>query len=58
LARESDVAEFTQHLRKLCLDENLRDQMGKNGREFVVNNFCQTNIAQKQISIYEKVLNK
>jgi len=58
LARESDVAEFTQHLRKLCLDENLRDQMGKNGRKFVVNNFCQTNIAQKQISIYEKVLNK
>ena len=32
--------------------------MGQNARKFIEDNFCQTKLAQKQISIYEKVLLK
>jgi len=58
IAEENNVAEFTQHLRKLCTDGTLRKQMGRNGRKFIENNFSQTKLAQKQISLYEKVLLK
>jgi colanic acid/amylovoran biosynthesis glycosyltransferase len=56
LAEENNVAEFTQHLRKLCTDGTLRKQMGRKGRKFIEDNFCQTKLAQKQICLYENVL--
>jgi colanic acid/amylovoran biosynthesis glycosyltransferase len=58
LAEERNVSEFTQHLRKLCTDETLRKKMGQNARKFIKDNFCLKKLAQKQISIYEKVLLK
>jgi colanic acid/amylovoran biosynthesis glycosyltransferase len=58
LAEERNVSEFTQHLRKLCTDETLRKKMGQNARKFIEDNFCLKKLAQKQISIYEKVLLK
>jgi colanic acid/amylovoran biosynthesis glycosyltransferase len=58
LAEEKNVSEFTQHLRKLCTNETLRKKMGQNARKFVEDNFCQIKLAQKQISLYEKVLIK
>jgi colanic acid/amylovoran biosynthesis glycosyltransferase len=58
LAEEKNVSEFTKHLRKLCTDETLRKEMGKNARKYIVDNFCLSKLAQKQISIYEKVLLK
>ena len=58
LAEEKNLTEFTQYLRKLCMDEPLRKKMGQNARKFVEDNFCQTKLAQKQISLYEKVLLK
>ena len=56
LAEEKNVTEFTQHLRKLCIDEPLRKEMGQNARKYVEDNFCLNKSAQKQISLYEKVL--
>jgi len=56
LAEEKNVLEFTHHLRKLCTDEHLRKKMGQNARKFIKDNFCQTKLAQKQISLYKKVL--
>ena len=58
LAEEKNVSDFTQHLRKLCTDETLRKEMGKNARKFIEGNFCLSKLAQKQISLYEKVLLK
>ena len=58
LAEEKNVTEFTHHLRKLCTDDTLRKKMGKNARKFVEENFCNIKLAQKQISLYEKVLLK
>lgn len=58
LAEEKDLEEFTRHLENLCTNETLRKKMGQNARKFIEDNFCQTKLAQKQISIYEKVLLK
>ena len=58
LAEEKNVTEFTHHLRKLCTDYTLRKKMGKNARKFVEENFCNTKLAQKQLSLYKKVLLK
>ena len=58
LAEEKNVLEFTQHLRKLCIDEPLRKKMGQNARKFIEDNFCLSKLAQKQISLYEEVLLK
>lgn len=56
MAEEKNLTEYTQHLRKLCTDEKLRKKMGKNARKFIEDSFCQTKVAQKQVSLYEKVL--
>jgi len=58
LAEEKSVTEFTNHLKKLCTDEKLRKNMGYNARKFIENNFCLTKLAQKQLSLYERVLLK
>ncbi len=58
LAEEKNLTEFTQHLRKLCTNKALRERMGQNARKFIEENFSQAILAQKQISIYEKVLLK
>ena len=56
LAEEKNVAEFTHHLRKLCMDNTLRKKMGRTARKFIEANFSNTELAKKQISLYEKVL--
>jgi colanic acid/amylovoran biosynthesis glycosyltransferase len=56
LAEENDVTGFTQHIKNLCTDGTLRKRMGRNSRKFIEDNFCQTKLAEKQISLYEKVL--
>lgn len=58
LAEEKNLTEFTRYIRKLCNSETLRKKMGKSGRKFVVDNFCQTKLAHKQISLYEEVLRR
>ena len=58
LAEEKNLTEFTQHIRKLCTSETLRKKMGKSARKFVVDNFCQTKLAHKQIVLYEEVLRR
>lgn len=56
LAEEKNMAEFTNYLRKLCKDDSLRKKMGQNARKFIEANFSNTELAKKQLSLYEKVL--
>ena len=41
---------------KLLKDEKLRELMGKNGRELVINNFNWKHTAKKTIEVFERVL--
>ena len=56
LAEENNVLEFARQLKQLCMDETLRKNMGHNARKFIKDNFCLAKLAQKQLSLYEKVL--
>jgi colanic acid/amylovoran biosynthesis glycosyltransferase len=58
LAEEKNVSEFTEHLRRLCMDNGLRKKMGQNARKFIKDNFSLSKLAHKQYSLYEKVLLK
>jgi len=41
---------------KLLKDEKLRELIGKNGRELVINNFNWKHTAKKTIEVFERVL--
>ena len=41
---------------RLLKDKQLREQMGKNGRELVVNNYSWENTAMKTVEVFEEVL--
>ena len=52
-----DPNELANAIIKLLKDERLREQMGKNGRELVVNNYSWKNAAKKTIAVFEEVIN-
>lgn len=52
-----EVADFTEKVLKLLLDEKLHDKMAKAGRERV-EEFSNQNSVTKLVSLYEKVLNR
>ena len=50
--------ELAKAIIKLLNDKQLREQMGKNGREMVVNNYSWENTAKKTIEVFENILDK
>ncbi len=51
-----DLVEQANVIIKLLKDEKLRELMGKNGRELVINNFNWKHTAKKTIEVFERVL--
>lgn len=58
IVKEGDVSGFADAIEKLISNEELRANMGKNGREYVVANFDNKVLYDKLISIYRNILNK
>ena len=58
LVAPEDSTELANGIIKLIKDKELREKMGKNGREMVVNNCTWEHIAKKTIEVFEKLLNK
>ena len=50
--------EFILYVAKLIEDENLRKKMGKEGMEYVSNNFTVEKMIERTLSVYEEVLSK
>jgi len=53
-----DPVELANAIIKLLKDKELREKMGKNGREVVVNNYSWEHTAKKTIEVFEKLLNQ
>jgi len=53
-----DPVELANAIIKLLKDEELRKQMGKNGRKVAVNNYSWDHTAKKTIEVFEKILIK
>ena len=53
-----DPVELANAIIKLLKDEELRRQMGENGRKVVVNNYSWDHTAKKTIEVFEKILDK
>jgi len=53
-----DPVELANAIIKLLKDEELRRQMGENGRKVVVNNYSWEHTAKKTIEVFKKILNK
>ena len=48
--------ELAEAIIKLLKDKQLREEMGKNGREMVINNYSWENTAKKTIEVFESIL--
>lgn len=58
IVKSESVEETAQAIEKLVLDKELREQMGKNGREFVLRNYELSFCLDKMTSIYSKTIKK
>ena len=58
LRLKEDPVELANAIIKLLKDEELRRQMGENGRKVVVNNYSWDHTAKKTIEVFERILNK
>ena len=47
-----DIDQFSKAIKTLLLNDNLRKEMGKAGREFVLKNFSQEEIARQTLSLW------
>jgi len=56
--KPEDPVELANAIIKLLKDEELRRQMGENGRKVVVNNYSWDHTAKKTIEVFEKILDK
>jgi len=56
--KPEDPVELANAIIKLLKDEELRRQMGENGRKVVVNNYSWDHTAKKTIEVFKKILNK
>lgn len=52
LVEPGDVISLARYLRKLCLDTDLRERMGKAARIYCEQNFSQTKMAQQYLKVY------
>jgi glycosyltransferase involved in cell wall biosynthesis len=58
LVPAEDEVETATAIEKLIVNEDLRLQMGKKARQWVIENFSQQIVSQKMIKIYQEVLKK
>ncbi len=55
---EDDVDALFAHLLQLMQSETLRDKLGRSGRERVMQQYTQAQIASQTVSVYRKLENK
>ena len=53
---EGDVAELHQQLRQLLQSETLRDDLGRNGRQRVLAQYTQSQIADQTVAVYRDMV--
>ena len=51
----NDISATASAIEKLVLDKNLREELGRNGREHVVNNYNLELCTKKMVSIYQDI---
>jgi glycosyltransferase involved in cell wall biosynthesis len=56
LFEKGNVTQLCNYLEKLITDKNLRNELGRNGKAFVKNNFNNYKIWNGQLQLYNKVL--
>jgi glycosyltransferase involved in cell wall biosynthesis len=52
---EKDAQDFAQKVMQLYADQALRDHLGKNGKQFVEEEFCWEKTSEKLIALYENL---
>ena len=55
---EGDINAFAQRIKKLILDPQLADNLGKKGRHYVVENFDSKILGNRLLEIYKELLSK
>jgi glycosyltransferase involved in cell wall biosynthesis len=58
LVRPGDSGEIADRIRQLIEDDDLRKEMGKRGREYVVKNFSWKSKAKTMLSLYSKIVRR
>lgn len=53
--KERDVEDFLDNLLQLYKDENLRHQLGENGKDFIENEFCWEQTSKKLLHLYDNL---
>ncbi len=53
--RDRDITDFTNKVLELYKNENLRKVLGKNGQEFVRNEFCWEETSKKLLHLYDNL---
>jgi len=56
--KSENAIELADAILKLCGNKTLRTQMGKNGKEAVINNYNWNNTSSSLIALYEKLTNE
>jgi glycosyltransferase involved in cell wall biosynthesis len=54
---EDDVDTLRDHLQQLMISPALRDKLGRDGRQRVLANFTQAQVAAKTVSVYRELMN-
>ncbi len=55
---ENNVEELAYHLRRLMEDRDFRSTLGKQGRQRILENFTQAQIAAQTVAVYRAMLNQ
>ena len=53
--KEKDVKDFTNKVLDLYNDPELRNELGKNGKFFIENEFCWEKVSQNLVGIYDEL---
>lgn len=56
ISESNDVEQFAAYLGKLILERNLRDKIGQNYYEYILNNYSDVSVINKVLQIYKEVL--
>ena len=55
---EGDEQALQQHLLQLMQSETMRDELGENGRNRVLNHYTQNQIANETVAVYHEIINR
>jgi len=53
---DGDEQALHDHLRQLLQSETLRDELGKAGRQHILTNYTQRQIADKTVAVYREMM--